>query len=354
MNVDTWIRREILEQQGYQVDPQDCPIKLDAMENPHVLPLSLYSALYERFKAVLLNRYPEAGARHLRSRYAQHFGVDEDMLMIGNGSDELITVLCSAMSNRGTSILIPMPTFAVYRMVALNNGRNVSAVPLDENFDLDLSAMLDVIKREQPALVFLSNPNNPTGNCFDPQKMEAVIRASSGIVVVDEAYFYYSGKTFLPLLKTYENLVILRTLSKVGLAAIRVGFLIGSPLLVRALDKVRLPYNINSYSQVVAAFYLDEEKAFLDQVQKIIRSREELYVKMRRIKGIRPYHSQANFIFFSCTSDTDSIYGHLLKRGILIKNLNAPGRMKNCMRVTVGNDEENVRFIAALQGCLTL
>ena len=353
MNIEKWIRKEILEQTGYRVDIQDCPVKIDAMENPYSLPSHIQAAWGERLLKVALNRYPEAGAPGLRSRYAAYFGVDADMLMLGNGSDELISILCNALAPRTASILIPTPTFAVYRIVARNHGCRVFEVPLDDNFDLDLPAMLDAIREHQPALVFISNPNNPTGNAFDPQKIEEIIKASEGLVVVDEAYFPFSGITLMPLLATYRNLVILRTLSKVGLAAIRVGFLIGTAQLVQELDKVRLPYNINSLSQVGAAFFLDEESAFLEQIREIISNREKLFTQMKQLAGIRIYPSSANFIFFSCDNDADSIYSHLLNRGILIKNLNAPGRLRNCLRVTIGNANENVQFLEALRECLT-
>ncbi|MDQ5984508.1 MAG: Histidinol-phosphate aminotransferase [Syntrophus sp. SKADARSKE-3] len=353
MTIEKWIRKEILAQKAYAVGPQDCPVKIDAMENPYVLPPASRQALFDRLKNVLLNRYPEAGALRLRSRYAGYFGVDETMLTIGNGSDELITILCTALSVPPSTVLIPVPTFAVYRIVALNQGHRVLEVPLDENYDLDLPAMLEMIHSEQPALIFLSNPNNPTGNCFTTEKIEAIIKASPGIVVVDEAYFPFSGKTIIPLLKTYENLVVLRTLSKVGLAAIRVGFLMGAAPLVEELDKVRLPYNINSLSQVVADFFLDEQEVFADQARKIIQSREDLFAELSGLKGIHPFQSDANFIFFSCDFNADSIYGHLLKKGIMIKNLNAPGRMKNTMRVTIGTRKENAQFMEALRECLT-
>lgn len=354
MQVEKWIRKEILEQTGYKVEIQDVPVKIDAMENPYTLPPHLQAALLERLKNVALNRYPEAGALSLRSRYASYFGVEPEMLMFGNGSDELISILCTALTERSASILIPTPTFAVYRIVARNHGCRVFEVPLGERFDLDLPAMLAVIREEQPALVFISNPNNPTGNAFDPEKIETIIQASEGMVVVDEAYFPFSGKTLIPLLKTYGNLVILRTLSKVGLAAIRVGFLLGAPGLVQELDKVRLPYNINSLSQVAAAFFLDEEAVFLGQTRAIIDSRETLFAQLCQTPGIQPLRSAANFIFFSCDYDADVIYGHLLSRGILIKNLNSPGRLRNCLRVTVGNPKENVQFVEALRERLTL
>ena len=353
MDMKRWIREEILAQRAYAVEGQDCPVKMDAMENPYVLPPALREALGRRLESALLNRYPEAGARRLRSRYARYFGVDEDMLMVGNGSDELISILCTAVASPGSSILVPVPTFAVYRIVAINCGLRVLESPLDENFDLDLRSLLDLIGRERPAILFLSYPNNPTGNCFDRNRIEALIEASPGFVVVDEAYFNFSGQTFLPLLPRHENLIILRTLSKAGLAGIRVGFLMGASSLVGELDKIRLPYNINTLSQIVAAFYLEEETEFQNQSREIIAGREELFRRLGNVKGIRPWTSAANFIFFSCDFDADRIYRHLLNRGILIKNLSAPGRMRNCMRVTVGKPEENAQFIEVLERYLT-
>ncbi len=213
--------------------------------------------------SIELNRYPEAGSVALASRFAAAFGVEADQVILGNGSDELIQILCAALARPGAEVMIPVPTFAMYRISALNSGLRVAAVPLDKEFDLDLPAMQERMAAHPPALTFLAWPNNPTGNCFRRERIEAILKAASGIVVVDEAYFHFSGKTFLPEFDRYENLVILRTLSKVGLAAMRIGLLIGPPALVHELHKVRLPYNLNSLSQAAAGFYLDEEEAFL-------------------------------------------------------------------------------------------
>jgi histidinol-phosphate aminotransferase len=225
-------------------------------------------------------------------------------------------------------------------------------VPLDASFDLEQGTMLERVSAISPVLIFLSFPNSPTGNCFDEGIVQAIIEASAGIVVVDEAYGSFSGKTLLPLLKQYDNVVILKTLSKVGLAAMRIGFLIGSPSLVHELDKVRLPYNINALSQVAAGFYLNHIDIFLSQSTEVIERRKELLNALRTIEGIHPYPSDANFIFFSCDFDTDRVYRSLIQEGILIKNLNSLGILKNCMRVTVGNREENEEFLKALKKSL--
>jgi histidinol-phosphate aminotransferase len=274
------------------------------------------------------------------------------MIMIGNGSDELIQILCAALVNPSSSVMVPVPTFVMYRIIASNSGHRVAAVPLNASFDLDLDAMLNRIAKDAPVLTFLSYPNSPTSNCFSEKSVAAIVEASTGIVVVDEAYGSFAGKTLLPLLTKYDNLVILKTLSKVGLAAMRIGFLIGAPPLVYELDKVRLPYNINTLSQVAAGFYLDHIDIFSGQTRDIIEGREKLLFALGKIAGVHPYPTDANFIFFSCDFDTDNIYSVLAREGILIKNLNSPGVLKNCMRVTVGNREENKEFLKVLKKIL--
>ncbi len=352
MDIKTLIKKGIFEQPGYRTDTTSCRIKMDAMENPFTLPPSLREKLSEEMKKVPLNRYPEPGAPHIRKQFAKHYGVDTDMIMIGNGSDELIQVLCTALADSSSTVMVPAPTFVMYRIIAINTGHTVIETPLDKSFDLDLDAMLGQIALLSPLLTFISYPNNPTGNCFSFEKVETIVAKSQGIVVVDEAYSSFSGKTFLPLLKKYDNLVVLKTLSKAGLAAMRIGFLIGSPSLIHELDKVRLPYNINTLSQVAAGFYIDHVDIFSGQAKEVIQRREELLKALERIDGIHPRPSEANFIFFSCDFDTDSVYGSLIQEGVLIKNLNGPGVLKNCMRVTVGTREENEEFLKVLKKTL--
>jgi histidinol-phosphate aminotransferase len=353
MDIRSLIKEEVLAQKAYAVEHAACPVKLDANENPLAISGPLREQFAARLASVSLNRYPEAGSPALAARFAEVFGVGADQVVLGNGSDELIQMLCTAVARPGAEVMIPVPTFAMYRISAQNAGLKVSAVPLDGEFDLDLAAMRKRIAAHSPALTFLAWPNNPTGNCFRRDRIEAILRESPGIVVVDEAYFHFSGQTFLPLLGRHENLVVLRTLSKVGFAAMRIGLLIGSPALVCELDKVRLPYNFNAMSQAAAAFYLDYEETFLKQAEEIRRWRGELFTAMKTVPGIRPRPTDANFIFFDCDFDADQVYVKLMERGILIKNFNAPGTMRNFMRVTVGTREENSRFIEVLQDIIS-
>ncbi len=341
------IKSEVRGQKAYAAEILTAPIRLDANENSLSLPPALHGDLMAALRRVPLNRYPEAGSTKLLAGFAERFGVAGAMLMVGNGSDELIQILCNALA--ATHVLVPLPTFAMYRISARNNGHEVLEVPLGSDFDLDLPAILEQIETYKPGLLFLSYPNNPTGNCFSRAKMEKLLEKAPGLVVVDEAYGNFSEQSFLPLLGKYENLVILKTLSKIGLAALRIGFLVAAPPLVQELNKVRLPYNLNALSQVAAGFYLDHEGVFLEQAAEIVGRRNRLFHDLQQLPGIRPYPSAANFIFFSCLLDTDHVYENLYRQGILIKNFPNGGSLKNCMRVTVGTQKENEEFLGALE-----
>jgi histidinol-phosphate aminotransferase len=353
MDLGKLIRPEVLAQKAYPAEIATCRIKMDANENPYRLPPSLQEKLFARMQDTALNRYPDPGAPALRKRFGAACGVDENWVMTGNGSDEIIQILCASLARPGAKLLVPTPTFVMYRIIGLNCGLDVMECPLDDAFDLDLAAMLRKIAAEFPALIFLSYPNSPTGNCFSEDRIRAILEASTGLVVVDEAYGNFSGKTFLPQLKRYQNLVILRTLSKVGYAALRIGFLLSAPALLLELNKVRLPYNLNSLSQIAAGFFLDEEQAFLEQINRIVEERKKLYNALRAIDGIYPYPSVANFIFFSCTQNANHVYEQILRKGILVKPFIFPWINRQFIRVTVGSREENETFIEALKRVIT-
>ncbi len=352
MKLQDLVNKEIFKQKGYLAPELDGYVKLDANESPFGFSQPLQKKLLEAFSKVELNRYPEAGALGLRERFARYYGVNKDMIMLGNGSDELIQVICMTLNGKINGVLVPVPTFVMYKIIGINTGNKVVEVPLDDNYDLDLDAMMSKIKPNSPAIVYLAYPNSPTGNCFDRDKIEAILKKSSGIVVVDEAYAGFAGQTLLPLLKKYDNLVILKTLSKVGLAAMRLGFLIGNADLIAQMDKVRLPYNVNALSQVAAGFFLDYAKEFAGIVAEIVKRREELYRGLQNIDGIRPFPSRANFIFFSCAFDSDRIYKRLVEKGIIVKNLNST-LLPDCIRVTVGNSKENTAFLKALKSVIS-
>jgi histidinol-phosphate aminotransferase len=245
-----WVRPEIRALKAYAVPDATGLIKLDAMENPYTFPDNLRSEWLRVLQQVDLNRYPDPAARRLKDALRTALDIPPSMsVLLGNGSDELIQLIAMALAQPGRVVLAPVPTFVMYDMIATFTGMRFVGVPLTPDFDLDLSAMLAAIRLHRPAVIFLAYPNNPTGNLFDEGAMRQILKASDGLVVVDEAYHAFAGVSFMQHLDEYANLVVMRTLSKQGLAGLRLGILAGDSAWLDEFDKLRLPYNINSLTQ---------------------------------------------------------------------------------------------------------
>ena len=332
----------------YQVEKVDHRIKMDANEYPYPWPPDLLSAVMEQLRRIDLNRYPDPAAEGLRELLARQLQVRPSQIMLGNGSDELIQCILLAFGGPEVKTLFPVPTFAMYEIISKSTGCPSVGVPLDADLDLDIRAMRSAIEKEQPRVLFLAYPNNPTGNCFRRESVEVLLREFEGVLVVDEAYFDFSGKSFLDHLPGQENLLILRTLSKIGLAGLRVGILVGQESLVQLILKVRLPYNLNTFSQIAAQVVLSQKDFMGDQLQILIRERERLFDALRGFNGIRAYPSEANFILF-WAQDPRGIYEGLLSRGILVRAFGTAGALKDHLRVTVGRPEENDLFLLTLK-----
>jgi len=331
----------------YQVEKVDHRIKMDANEYPYPWPPDLLSAVMEQLRRIDLNRYPDPAAEGLRDLLARQLQVKPAQIMLGNGSDELIQCILLAFGGPEVKTLSPVPTFAMYEIISKSTGCPFIGVPLDPDLDLDIPAMRSVIEKEQPRILFLAYPNNPTGNCFRRESMEVLLREFEGVLVVDEAYFDFSGKSFLDHLSGQENLLILRTLSKIGLAGLRVGILVGQESLIQLILKVRLPYNLNTFSQIAAQVVLSQRDFMGNQRQILIRERERLFNALRGLNGIRPYPSEANFILF-WAKDSQGTFKGLLSQGILVRAFGTTGPLKNHLRVTVGRPEENELFLQTL------
>jgi histidinol-phosphate aminotransferase len=350
---DLIIRDEIRALSAYHVADSRGLVKLDAMENPYVLPDAMARQIAELSGAQALNRYPDPTAPALKGCLRQAMGVPDDMdVLLGNGSDELIQVLALAVNRPGAVLLSVEPSFVMYRMVATFVGMRYIGVALANQFDLDLPATLKAIEAHRPALIFLAYPNNPTGNLFDVEAMERILAAAPGLVVVDEAYHAFAGASFLGRLARHPHLLVMRTLSKLGLAGLRLGMLIGRREWLAELDKVRLPYNVNVLSQRVAEHVLGQPEVLQAQVDAIRRERARLAERLGFVAGVQVFPSQANFILLRVPR-ADMVFATLKTRGILVKNLNgAHPMLADCLRVTVGTPEENARFEAALQDAL--
>jgi histidinol-phosphate aminotransferase len=350
------IRPDIRALSAYHVPDPTGLVKPDAMENPYGWPEALKAEWLEVLHELALNRYPDPQGAAVQAALREAMGIPSDMgLLLGNGSDELIQMLAIAVAQPGRQVLSLDPGFVMYRMIARFAGMDYVGVPLrSDDFSIDLSVMLDAIEREQPALVYLAYPNNPTGNRFDADDMVRIIEAAPGLVIVDEAYAPFTDCSFLGLLGDWHNLLVMRTVSKMGLAGIRLGYLVGPHAWLEQIDKVRLPYNINVLTQASAAFAL-KHKPLLDEQARMIRAeRQRLQTALSTLNGVHAYPSEANFILMRVAEDrADTVFNGLKDRGILIKNLNgAHPVLKDCLRVTVGRAEENAAFLSALSRLL--
>ncbi len=351
------IRADVRAINGYVVAEASGFIKLDAMENPYQLPASLRAELGERLAEAALNRYPVASYTTLKQRIRAKLGVPEGYdVVLGNGSDELISIvaMATARQDRRAVIVAPVPAFVMYQRSAQFAGMDFVGVPLLPDFTLDQPALLAAIREHKPALLFLSYPNNPTGNLYDAADMAELIDAlgDTGIAVVDEAYEPFARTSFMGHLPEFENLVVMRTLSKLGLAGIRLGYMSAAPALLAQFDKVRPPYNVNVLTQVAAEFALDHLDVLDAQAADINAARTTLAAAMAALPGVEVFPSAANFLLFR-VPDSDAACAKLTADKVLVKNM---GKMNallaNCIRVTVSTPEENSAFLTALKAAL--
>jgi histidinol-phosphate aminotransferase len=344
------VRPEIRALSAYAIARADGMIKLDAMEVPYRLPPEVAAKVAAAVGAVPVNRYPDGGAEGVKTALREAFGIPESLgLILGNGSDELLQIVTVAVARPEVTILAPEPSFVMYRMNALYAGARFVGVPLAADFALDTGAMVEAIERERPALVVLAYPNNPTGNLFDVAGVESVLRAAPGMVVVDEAYHAYAGASFLPRLPEFPNLVIVRTVSKIGMAGLRLGYAVAAPEWTTELNKVRQPYNLNALTQAVAPVLLAERALLADQASRIKSERARLGTAFARKDGVVNFPTQTNFVLVR-VPDAPRWFAGLRDAGILVKNLHGwHPSLEHCLRVTVGTPAENDAVIAALK-----
>jgi histidinol-phosphate aminotransferase len=349
--VTHWIRPEIRELSAYHVQPAQGVIKLDAMENPYTWPAALRDEWADLVRNTDVNRYPDPGASILTGRLAEAMGVPAGMRMVlGNGSDELIQMIAMALAGPSRSVLSVDPGFVMYRMIATFCGMRYVGVPLRaDDFGLDLAAVLQAMEEQQPAVVFLAYPNNPTGNLFDAGDVARIIAAAPGLVVVDEAYAPFTDASFMSRLGEFANLVVMRTVSKMGLAGLRLGMLAGPSAWLDEFDKVRLPYNINVLTQASAEFALRHKAVFDEQTAAVVAERPRLAEAFAAHDGVRVYPSDANFLLLRTPpGKARPWFAGLRERGVLIKLLDgAHPLLADCLRPTVGTPAENDALIQA-------
>ncbi len=347
--VDKVIRADVRALSAYQVLDATGMVKLDVMENPYRLPEWLAKEVATVVQDVAMNRYPIPTAPELRSLMRGIVGApDGTEILLGNGSDEVILNITQAVSNIGAKVLAPVPAFPMYKAYAMISHMPFIGVPLRADFTLDLELTLAAIKEHQPALVWLAYPNNPTGNLYPEAAVDAIIKAAPGLVVLDEAYQPFAKHTYMHRLHEFDNLLVMRTFSKIGLAGLRLGYVVGAPAWIQELDKVRAPYNVNVLTQAIAHTLLLHKSVLDAQCAAINSERERAMHALQAVKGVTTFPSAANFIL-ARVNDAPKVYAALKESNVLVKSFHgAHPLLAHCLRLTIGTPDETSQLIAAL------
>jgi histidinol-phosphate aminotransferase len=350
------IRSDIQGLHGYAVQPSAGMVKLDTMENPYRLPEALQQALCERLGQVAINRYPAERGDDLKAALAVHAAMPEGCaITLGNGSDELITMLSLACAIPGATVMAPLPGFVMYALSAALQGLRFVGVPLTPDFELDEPAMLAAIETERPALLYLAYPNNPTANLWDAGVVERLIQAMgrvNGLVVMDEAYQPFAERDAMPWLCAYPHVLVMRTMSKFGLAGVRIGYLIGREALIAEIDKLRPPFNVSVLNAEAGLFALEHVDEYQRQAAAIRSERARVFAALQQLPGVHPWPSQANMIL-TRVPDAARTFAGMKQRRVLVKNVSAlHPLLANCLRLTIGTPDENSLMLDALRASI--
>ena len=354
--IDATIRQDVQSMHAYAIQDSAGLVKLDAMENPFRLPEHLQRALGERLGRVALNRYPVGCVADVIAALSAYVTLPAGCkLMLGNGSDELISLLALACDVPGATILAPLPGFVMYEMSARLQGLKFVGVPTTANFELDEAAMLAAIQTHRPAITYIAYPNNPTANLFDEVIVERIVAAvgrQGGFVVFDEAYQPFSSRTWMNKVAQHDHVLVMRTLSKFGLAGVRLGYMVGAAALIDEVDKVRPPYNVSALNCEATLFALEHADEFAAQAEVLRAERAKLLKTLATLPGVTPFPSEANMILVR-VPDSKQAFEGMRARGVLVKNIaGLHPLLTNCLRLTVGTPEENTLMIEALKASL--
>jgi histidinol-phosphate aminotransferase len=346
-------RQDIQSMHAYAIQPSAGLVKLDAMENPHRLPAGLQAELGARLGSLALNRYPGERVNDLRAALARHARMPDGFdIMLGNGSDELISLLALACDVPGATILAPVPGFVMYAMSAQLQGLKFVGVPLTADFELDEHAMLAALAEHRPAVVYIAYPNNPTANLWDDAVIEKIVEAAPGLVVFDEAYQPFASRSYIDRIGRHSHVLLMRTMSKFGLAGVRIGYMMGPKALVAEVDKVRPPYNISVLNCEAALFALEHAHVFAAQAQDLREQRSALQQKLAGLRAVTAWPSDANMILVR-VPDAQKTFDGMKSHGVLVKNVSKMHTLlANCLRLTVGTATENAQMLAALEASL--
>ncbi len=332
----------------YTLKPIDCQIKLNQNESPFDVPQFLKDKILTKLKKTKWNIYPDFIPDDIYIKVADYYRLSKHNLLIGNGSNEMINTILTATLESGKKVVIPTPTFTVYNLISSNLNAEIELIPLNKDFSFDVESIA-MASQDVGSVTILCSPNNPTGTHLSKSQVEYIVKKSSGIVVLDEAYIHFGGESCLDLITQYDNIIILRTFSKAfGLAGLRIGFMLSNVDLIRELAKVKLPYNLNIFTLLTISEIFDNIEIVLDNIKEILKEKKFLEEKLNEIKEIEVIPSQANF-FLIRVNNAKSIFDKLVENGILIRDYSSSKFLENCLRISVGTREENIKVTETLK-----
>lgn len=348
----SYLKPSLKKQKAYQVAQEPELIKLNQNELPYDLPKDLQKKLAARLVKLPLNRYPVMEPLRLKKALAQKLKLKPEQILVGTGSNVLLQALVLSLKEKSL-VLSVSPSFALYELIPKTFGYPFAGVRLrKKDFTLEEGKFLRVVRQKKPSLIFLANPNAPTGGLYSIDFIKKLLEQTSGLVLVDEAYFEFSGVTLIKELKKFSNLLINRTFSKAyGLGGVRVGYLLGHEDLLREIKKAMVPFSVGVLNEEAALFALEHQKIFKEKIKEVLAEKEKLYQSMARLKGLEVFPSAANFLLFR-VNDALACFTHLKKKGILVRNVSGQPDLKGCLRVTVGTPSENQKFLKALVGAI--
>ncbi|MBP5707108.1 MAG: histidinol-phosphate transaminase [Spirochaetales bacterium] len=355
MNIEDTIKNTfksgVIANEEYTLHPIECSVKINQNESPYDLPIELKQQVTDKLLHRKWNVYPDFVPESLYQKLSAYLGFDKDNILIGNGSNEMIFTILTAMLESGHTVNIPVPTFTVYGLISSNLNANVNYIAPNDDLSVNVSALREAAKIKGSVTIICS-PNNPTGRALTPQDLFSIIEASQGIVVVDEAYIHFGGQTIIDSINKYDTLIILRTFSKAfGLAGLRIGCMISNKNIITQLAKVKLPYNLNIFTLTTLEVVLDNIEFLQKNIDRIMAQKSVLVEGLTKHKELTVYPSDANFILFR-TNKPKYIFDELVKRDVLIRTYSSGKYMEGCLRVSIGSPEENQKFLKALDEIL--
>lgn len=344
------IKAEVRAISAYTLAPLDAPVKINQNENPFGMPPSIKEEVMRRAMNADWARYPDFVPMELLRRLAAYTGWREDGIMAGNGSNEMIQSVVNATIEKGKVVVLPEPTFSVYRQVITVAGGEVVTVPLTPEFQFDIPAIIGASIEERVAMTIICSPNNPTGSTIARDQLIDLLEKTTGLVVVDQAYLEIGGEDFTPLLSSYANLVILRTFSKaMAMGGLRVGYCLASPMLISEFNKAKMPYSLNIFSMIAAEVTLEQRETLQPLVVAMADERDRLLFELAQIPGLWPIPSAANFFIAETSIPPARLFADLHQRGFLIRDISKAPLLSNYVRISVGTPEENTALITALR-----